>query len=70
MRSFVLIISEIQAVMHLRKETEKYFSLDSKCFIKIMLKLDDQQVNLEHELQNLLDIELGDWETLYKYVKI
>jgi hypothetical protein len=70
MRSFTLIIAEIQAVMHLRKETEKYFSHDSKCFIKIMLKLDEQQVNLEHELQKLLDIELGDWETLYKYVKI
>lgn len=70
MRAFVLIVSEIKAVMHLRKETEKYFSNDSKCFTRISLKLDLEQEKLEHELQELLDIEKGDWETLYMYVKI
>lgn len=70
MRAFVLIISEIQAVIHLRKETEKYFTHDSKCFIRISLKLDEQQEKLEHELQEMLGIEIGDWDTLYRYIKI
>lgn len=35
-----------------------------------MLKFDEEQLKLEHELQELLDIEKGDYETLYMYVKI
>jgi hypothetical protein len=70
MRSFTLIIAEIQAVMHLRKETEKYFSNESKCYDKLILKFDVEQEKLEHELQEMLGIEKGDWETLYMYVKI
>jgi hypothetical protein len=70
MRSFTLIIAEIQTIIHLRKETQKYINHESKSFTKIRLQLDEHQVSLEHELQELLGIEKGDWETLYMYVKI
>jgi hypothetical protein len=32
--------------------------------------MDQEQEKLEHELQKMLGIEIGDWETLYMYVKI
>jgi hypothetical protein len=32
--------------------------------------MDQEQEKLEHELQEMLGIEIGDWETLYMYVKI
>lgn len=70
MRSFVLIVSEIEFIIRLRKEAKKYFNNESKCLKNIMLKFDEEQLKLEHELQELLDIEKGDYETLYMYVKI
>jgi hypothetical protein len=70
MRSFTLIISEIQAVCLLRKQAEQNFSFHSDCLKTIRCQLDDHQVSLEHELQEMLGIEIGDWETLYMYVKI
>jgi hypothetical protein len=70
MRAFTLIIAEIQAVCLLRKQAEQNFSFYSDCLKTIRLQLDEHQVSLEHELQELLGIEKGDWETLYMYVKI
>jgi hypothetical protein len=70
MRSFTLIIAEIQAVCLLRKQAEQNFSFHSDYLKKIRSQLDDHQVSLEHELQEMLGIEIGDWETLYMYVKI
>lgn len=70
MRSFVLIISDIQAVCLLRKQAEKNFSFHSDCLKKIRHQLDQHQINLEHELQELLSIEKGDYQTLYTYIKI
>ena len=70
MRSFTLIIAEIEFVIRLRKEAEKYVNDESRCLTRIMLKFDQEQERLEHELQELLGIEKGDWETLYMYVKI
>jgi hypothetical protein len=70
MRSFVLIISEIQAVCLLRKQASQNFSFHSDYLKKIYSELDQHQVDLEHELQDLLGIDLGDWETLYRYIKI
>jgi hypothetical protein len=70
MRSFTLIIAEIQAVCLLRKQAEQNFSFYSDYLKKIRSQLDDHQVSLEHELQEMLGIEIGDWETLYMYVKI
>jgi hypothetical protein len=32
--------------------------------------MDQEQEKLEHQLQEMLGIEIGDWETLYMYVKI
>jgi hypothetical protein len=70
MRSFTLIIAEIQAVCLLRKQAEQNFSFYSDYLKKIRSQLDDHQVSLEHELQEMLGIEIGDWETLYMFVKI
>jgi hypothetical protein len=70
MRSFTLIIAEIQTITHLRKETQKYINYESKSFTKIIFAMDQEREKLEHELQKMLGIEIGDWETLYMYVKI
>lgn len=70
MRSFTLIVMEIEFVIRLRKEAKKYVNNESKCLDRIMLKFDQEQEKLEHELQELLSIDKGDWETLYMYVKI
>ena len=70
MRSFTLIVMEIEFIIRLRKEAKKYVNNESKCLTRIMLKFDQEQEKLEHELQELLSIEKGDWETLYMYVKI
>jgi hypothetical protein len=70
MRSFVLIIAEIEFLIRLRKEAKKYVNDESKCLQEIHLKFDQEQEKLEHELQELLDIEKGDTETLYMYIKI
>jgi hypothetical protein len=70
MKSCTLIIAEIQAIIYLRKETQKYINLESKSFTKIIFAMDQEQEKLEHELQEMLGIEIGDWETLYMYVKI
>ncbi len=32
--------------------------------------LDDKQNSVEHELQNLLGFEVGDYERLYSFIKV
>lgn len=70
MKTFLEIILEIQAVCNLRREAEKCLPLKSVYLKNLVYELDGYQMELEHELQALLGIEIGDWETLYTYIKL
>ena len=70
MRTFIELVHELQAICKVRGDIKKSLNTNSAYSKMIFINLDNYQMQLENELQELLGLEIGDWDTLYKYIKI
>ena len=69
MKNFIELVNEIKAVCKVRGDIKKSLNSNSAYSKIIFINLDNYQFQLEKELQELLGLEIGDYDTLYKYIK-
>jgi hypothetical protein len=69
MKNFIELVNEIKAVCKVRGDIKKSLNSDSAYSKIIFINLDNYQFQLEKELQELLGLEIGDYDTLYQYIK-
>ena len=69
MKNFIDLVNEIKAVCKVRGDIKKSLNSNSAYSKIIFINLDNYQFQLEKELQELLGLEIGDYETLYQYIK-
>lgn len=69
MKNFIELVNEIKAVCKVRGDIKKSLNSNSAYSKIIFINLDNYQFQLEKELQELLGLEIGDYDTLYQYIK-